>query len=108
NALFVADPSPNAHFLINSSFQDSTQGLLGSSFLLSALGINPNNEPPFLGDSYFDTNSISEQILQDTGGAYLSGFSSQGAEMAALYNNAAAAATSMGLTLGTALTPDQI
>jgi filamentous hemagglutinin len=108
NALFVADPSPGAHFLINSTFQDSTPGLLGSSFLLSALGINPNNEPPFLGDSYFDTNSISEQILQETGGAFLSGYSSQDDEMAALDNNAAADAASMGLTLGTALTADQI
>jgi filamentous hemagglutinin len=108
NALFVADPSPGAHFLINSTFQDSTPGLLGSSFLLSALGINPNSEPPFLGDSYFDTNSISEQILQETGGAFLSGYSSQDDEMAALYNNAAADAASMGLTLGTALTADQI
>jgi len=107
NALFVANPVPVGGYLIDTRYQDTQTGLIGSTYLLDRLGINPSTAPPFLGDSGFDTQYISEQIIQDTGHEFLTGYATQDDEIAALYNNAAASAASMGLTLGTALTPTQ-
>ncbi|APG31156.1 hemagglutinin repeat-containing protein [Granulibacter bethesdensis] len=110
NALFVPNPSPQAQYLIETNPNYSTfKGFYGSQYLLDRLGVNSQTTPPFLGDAYFDTRYIAQQVSDATGRATLSAaYSTQQAQMVALLNNAASQSHSLGLQFGVDLTPEQV
>lgn len=107
-ALYVPNPSPTARYLIETNPQYTSQKAFdGSEYLLDRLGAQPQNYV-FLGDDSFDQRYVQQQIITATGQSYLgSTYTTAATQMQALIDNAAAQSTSLGLTLGQALTPIQ-
>lgn len=82
----------------------------GSDYFLNAFAtpFDPNDIPRRLGDAYYDTQYISQQILDQTGRRNLSGQSvSLKAQMKQLLDNGAAFANDLMLAPGVALSPEQ-
>ena len=82
--------------------------VLGSSWLLERLGLNPERDYRFLGDAAFDTRYVSNTVLNQTGSRYLNGIGSDLEQMRYLMDNAAAAQQSLGLQFGISLSAAQV
>ncbi|MCH4091118.1 two-partner secretion domain-containing protein [Acetobacter sp.] len=107
-ALYVPDTSPTANYLIetNPSYT-SLNAFHGSEYLLDRLG-DDYKTYTFLGDATFDQQYVQQQIVSATGQTYLGGtYTTASSQMEALLNDAADQASSLGLTLGAALTDAQ-
>lgn len=89
------------------SFTDEKQ-ILGSSYMLGRLNLNPEYDYRFLGDAAFDTRYVSNTLLNQTGNRYLNGVGSDLQQMQYLMDSAAAQQKSLGLQFSVALTRDQI
>ncbi|MDF7675093.1 hypothetical protein PT277_05100 [Acetobacteraceae bacterium ESL0709] len=62
-ALYVPDPSPQAHYAIETNPRYSTmQGLYGSNYLLDKLS-NNREDYQFLGDNGFDERYVQQQKI---------------------------------------------
>lgn len=61
-----------------------------------------------LGDAFFETRLIQQQILASTGQRFLSGYSTDAAQMRGLMDAAYAQAEGLHLTVGVALSKDQV
>ena len=81
---------------------------LGSDYMLSALGQNPENMQKRLGDGYYEQRLINEQIAKLTGYRYLEGYSNNGEQYKALMNAGIAYAQKFNLTPGIDLSPEQM
>lgn len=108
SALFIPDPNPAAHYLIETNPNYAAlSGLYGSQYLLNRLG-NNTADYQFLGDANFDTEFIQQQIVAATGQTFLgSSYETSNQQMALLLDNAASESNTLGLTFGTALTTVQ-
>ncbi len=81
----------------------------GSDYFFGTLGVDRGSlEMKVLGDAYFESTLIRRQILQQTGQRYLQPGMGDAETVRALMDNAAAAGRSLGLTVGVALTADQV
>ncbi len=110
SAVFDPATDPNAPYLVETrpDFIDASQ-FLGSDYFLGQLGgYNPDQTMRRFGDAYVETRLIREQIFGQTGGRYLIAGVDDIAQMRALYDNAIDAQRDLSLSLGVALTPDQI
>ncbi|SCX73130.1 hemagglutinin repeat-containing protein [Variovorax sp. EL159] len=81
---------------------------LSSDYLLSNLGLDPNNMLKRLGDGFYEQQLIREQVAQLTGYRYLGGFNNDDDQYAALMNAGATFAKQYGLRPGVALTAAQM
>ncbi|MCF3634938.1 hemagglutinin repeat-containing protein [Komagataeibacter intermedius] len=108
SALFIADPDPSAHYLIETNPKYATfSGFYGSQYLVNRLGDN-TADYEFLGDSYFDTEFIQQQIVASTGQTFLgSSYETANEQMELLLNNAVSESNALDLTFGAALTASQ-
>ncbi|AVY96920.1 hypothetical protein DAI21_04090 [Lelliottia sp. WB101] len=107
NNLMGVKPASNAPQETRAAFTDEKQ-VLGSSYMLGRLNLNPDYDYRFLGDAAFDTRYVSNVILNQTGNRYLNGVGSDLDQMRYLMDSAAAAQQSLGLQFGVSLTADQI
>ncbi|HAX5198511.1 TPA: contact-dependent inhibition toxin CdiA [Escherichia coli] len=89
------------------AYTDEKQ-FLGSSYFLDRLGLKPEKDYRFLGDAAFDTRYVSNYMLNQIGGRYISGVGSDTDQMRYLMDNAARAQKALGLKFGVALTADQV
>jgi filamentous hemagglutinin len=84
----------------------------GSSYFINQIGYQPDTQNPFLGDAYFENQYIDQQLKQTTGeGLGTSSFipGSDAVEQAkTLLDNGVQYAKDHGLTVGQALTPDEV
>jgi filamentous hemagglutinin len=109
NSLFSITPNPNAHYLVETDPRfASYQNWLSSDYMLQSLNLDPSLVQKRLGDGFYEQRLISEQVAQLTGQRYLDGYASDEAEYMALMNNAAIFAKEHQLTVGVALTADQM
>ncbi|MBE7618480.1 hypothetical protein GL297_02320 [Komagataeibacter sp. FXV2] len=108
SALFIADPDPSAHYLIETNPRYATfRGFYGSQCLVNRLGDN-TADYEFLGDSYFDTEFIQQQIVASTGQIFLgSSHETANEQMELLLDNAVSESNALDLTFGVALTASQ-
>ncbi|SDZ43171.1 filamentous hemagglutinin [Variovorax sp. YR266] len=81
---------------------------LSSDYLLSNLGLDPNNILKRLGDGFYEQKLIREQVAQLTGYRYLDGFNNDEDQYAALMNAGVTFAKQYGLRPGVALTAAQM
>jgi filamentous hemagglutinin len=81
---------------------------LSSDYLLSNLGLDPNNILKRLGDGFYEQKLIREQVAQLTGYRYLDGFNNDEDQYAALMNAGATFAKQYGLRPGVALSAAQM
>ncbi|MGK3142617.1 hemagglutinin repeat-containing protein, partial [Pantoea sp. C2G6] len=109
NSLFKTNPSPGGKYLIETDprFTQEKQWL-SSDYMQDALTQNSDNVLKRLGDGYYEQRLIREQVINLTGQRYLTGFSNDEDQYKALMNNAIAFSQQYNLTLGVALTPEQM
>ncbi|MEJ6455204.1 hemagglutinin repeat-containing protein [Fusobacterium nucleatum] len=100
---------PGFSYLVetNINFIDKSR-FYGSDYFFKRIGFNPNKDIRLLGDSFYETKLINRAILEGTGRRFLSGYVSEKEQMKALYDNAATEQEDLKLSLGIALTKDQI
>ncbi|WP_321903202.1 hemagglutinin repeat-containing protein, partial [Paraburkholderia tropica] len=79
-----------------------------SNYLIGLLGYNPQEVEKRLGDGYYEMQLIRNQVTQLTGRTYLGGYSSNLDEYTALMNSGATWAKTFNLSLGIALSADQM
>ena len=108
-SLFTTHPDPSSHYLIETDprFANYRQWL-GSDYLLSSLGLDPNNILKRLGDGFYEQKLIREQVAQLTGYRYLDGHYNDEEQYIALMNAGVTFAREYGLRPGIALTPAQM
>ncbi|WP_219811878.1 hemagglutinin repeat-containing protein [Parasaccharibacter apium] len=106
--LFVPNPSPSVHYLLETNPRYATfVGLYGSDYLLGRLG-HSMGDYRFLGDSGFDTQYVQQQIVSATGQTFLGGsYQAANEQMQTLLDNASRQSDQLGLTFGQALTSDE-
>ncbi|MDY5305573.1 MAG: S-layer family protein, partial [Fusobacterium gastrosuis] len=100
---------PGFSYLVetNVQFIDKSR-FLGSEYFFKRIGFNPDRNIRLLGDSFYETKLINKAILEGTGRRFLSGYKSDKEQMQALYDNAASEQIDLNLSVGIALSKDQI
>ncbi|MGJ7488483.1 filamentous hemagglutinin N-terminal domain-containing protein [Variovorax sp. LT2P21] len=86
----------------------SYRSWLSSDYMLTALGLEPNNMLKRLGDGFYEQKLIREQIAQLTGYRYLGGFTSDTDQYTALMNAGLTFAQQYSLRPGIALSEAQM
>jgi filamentous hemagglutinin len=83
---------------------------LGSSYFLARLGMDMDKlNTRLLGDAFFETRYVRDQVLSRTGRRYLYPDSTDDADMMRmLFDNAVKEGDALHLSVGTALTPEQV
>ncbi|MFB9135580.1 two-partner secretion domain-containing protein [Vibrio olivae] len=110
NGLFVPSRDPQSQYVIETNPLLTDMGeFVGSDYFLSKIEYQPDNDVKFLGDSYYDTRTITQAIFEQTGQRYLeANIGSDLAQMQSLMDAAASAQIELDLQAGVALTPEQI
>ena len=111
NGLFVLNESPSHPYLIetNPAFADFAN-FVDATFVLNQLGTTPEGlSNKLVGDGFYITRLIREQVLKETGHRFLSSsVKSDTEQVQNLMNQALAQEESLGLTPGVALSNEQI
>ncbi len=110
HGLFIFNDDPGHLYLIETNPLFATlDGFLGSEYLINRLGMEPDQSIQRLGDSYYETTLVRDAVLAATGTRFLDpDFKSDEEQFRWLMDNAFAAAESLQLSVGVALTADQV
>ncbi|MEQ3636562.1 hemagglutinin repeat-containing protein [Alcanivorax sp.] len=110
HGLFIFNDDPGHLYLIETNPLFATlDGFLGSEYLINRLGMDPDQSVRRLGDSYYETTLVRDAVLAVTGTQFLDpDFKSDEEQFRWLMDNAFAAAESLQLSVGVALTPEQV
>jgi filamentous hemagglutinin len=111
DGLFSVNRAPGHRYLIETNpALTSLARFYGSDYFLSQTGIDlGKTQQSLLGDAFYETRLVRDQIFALTGRRLLSpAFSSDAEQMLALMDNALAAREDLGLSMGVALTGEQI
>ncbi|MDF7676394.1 filamentous hemagglutinin N-terminal domain-containing protein, partial [Neisseriaceae bacterium ESL0693] len=108
NSLYAVKPN-NPGYLIETdpAFTNQKQWL-GSDYMLSALGQDPQKMQKRLGDGYYEQQLIQNQIMQITGNRYLDGYDNDLEQYKALMNAGVEYAQKYNLTPGVSLSAEQM
>jgi filamentous hemagglutinin len=109
SGLYQINPDVNGQYLIESDprFTDYRQWL-GSDYMIALMKKDPNSVMKRLGDGYYEQKLIREQIINLTGNRYLDGFASDEEQYKSLMTAGVEFAGKYELTLGVALTAEQM
>ena len=100
---------PTADYLIEMDPRFTNyKNFLSSDYLFERISRDPQKVMKRLGDGFTEQQLIRDQILNLTGKQYLAGFTSDEEQFKELMNNAAIAADKFDLTVGVALTAEQM
>jgi len=110
SALFQLSKNPDSQYLIESrSEYTSIPGLKGSKYFLDRIGYNPQTDVKLIGDDEYLAKLIERSILTATGRRYLEqGIGASSDQMAELYDNAYEESEELKLSVGIALSAEQI
>lgn len=110
SSLHQIAPNPTSPYLIEtrSEFVDITKFYNSDGFLNTLTGFDPELMQKRLGDAYIETRIIQDQISALTGRRYLDGQDNDYDQIKSLYDNALSAQATLNLSLGVALTPEQV
>ncbi|MBW7981807.1 hemagglutinin repeat-containing protein [Enterobacillus tribolii] len=109
NSLFQVRPDSTAGYLVETDPRfTNNKKWLGSDYMMEAFTTDPNNVLKRLGDGYYEQKLIREQVIAMTGNRYLGGYNNDEEQYKALMNNGVEFGKKYGLTLGVALTPEQM
>ena len=108
NGVFVVTQNPDANFLIEANPAFGLNALFGSDYLLIRLGHDPD-EFRRLGDNNFELQLLRQQLIEQFGLRFIiEDASSEDDQFRILLENASNVAEDLELTIGVALTSDQI
>ena len=107
--IYSMNGDPSAKYLIetNKKYADY-HTFLSSDYLLERVKADPEKVGKRLGDGYFEQQLVIDQISKLTGRPYLSTYGSDLEQFKALMDAGTTAAQEMNLTVGAALTAEQI
>ncbi|WP_392562371.1 hemagglutinin repeat-containing protein [Orbus sturtevantii] len=109
NGLYNLTPEVDSNYLIETDPAFTNQkNWLSSDYMVKQLKVDPNNIQKRLGDGYYEQKLIREQIINQTGMRYLDGYSNDEAQYQALMNAGVEFASRYQLTIGVALTAEQM
>jgi filamentous hemagglutinin len=109
SGLFKVATEPNSNYLITTDpLFTSYQQWMSSDFMLQNLSLDPSMTQKRLGDGFYEQRLIREQISNLTGKPFLSNYSDSQKQYADLMANSVTLAKSTQLTLGIALTAEQM
>ncbi len=103
----VTDPGSN-HLISTDPLFTSYQQWMSSDYMLQNLSLDPSITQKRLGDGFYEQRLIREQISNLTGKPFLSAYADSQKQFADLMANAITLAKSTQLTLGIALTAEQM
>ncbi|MFY3135428.1 hemagglutinin repeat-containing protein [Achromobacter xylosoxidans] len=109
NSLYRVIPSPEAPALIVTDRQFiGSRPIVSSDLLLSRINRDPGLVLKRLGDGFYEQKQVAEQIMLATGRRFVGDYTDNESQYKALLAAGADFAGRFGLTLGTALTEDQM
>ncbi len=110
DAMFKLNKNPESRYLIETRSQYvDLSSLYGSDYFFSRIDYNPDSQIKLLGDAYYEQKLVMNAIYQTTAEKYLSeSIKSDQEEMKYLLDNAATAYRDLKLSVGVALTKEQI
>lgn len=111
DGLFSVNKVPGHRYLIETNPALTSMALFyGSDYFLSRTGIDlSKTRQQLLGDAFYETRLVREQIFALTGRRFLSeSLSGDAEQMLALMDNAVAAREDLNLSVGVALSADQV
>ncbi|UTM59457.1 hemagglutinin repeat-containing protein [Photobacterium sp. CCB-ST2H9] len=110
NGLFIYNNGPDSHYLIETNpMLTNLDQFLGSDYFFDSIGFSPEKDLKVLGDAYYDTQTITTAIFEQTGKRYLhDDVGTDLAQMQQLLDNAGQQKHSLNLQAGIALTPEQV
>ncbi|WP_081883315.1 two-partner secretion domain-containing protein [Pseudomonas sp. BRG-100] len=108
--LFVKNADPTSHYLIETNPEfTSASGFFSSDYMLGKLGFNSDNAWRRLGDGQYETRLIRDAVLAQTGQRFLAGgLYSDADQFRYLMDNGLASKDALRLSLGVALTDQQV
>ena len=100
---------PKFSYLVETNVKFIDKGYyLGSEYFFSRINFNPEKDIRLLGDSFYETTIVNKAIFESTGRRYLNGAATDKEQMQILYDNSVKAMEDFNLSIGVALTKDQI
>ncbi|MGR3966873.1 filamentous hemagglutinin N-terminal domain-containing protein [Pseudomonas sp. 910_23] len=108
--LFVKNADPTSHYLIETNPEfTSASGFFSSDYMLGKLGFTADNAWRRLGDGQYETRLIRDAVLAQTGQRFLAGgLYSDADQFRYLMDNGLASKDALRLSLGVALTDQQV
>lgn len=110
-SLYVVNQNPEHAYLIETNPALTNAGIFyGSQYFFSRVGVNVLDlGTQMLGDAFFETNMIRQQVLEATGKRYLNpSYTSDADQLRQLMDNAAQAYADLDLQIGAALSSEQL
>ena len=108
NSLYTINPNHSGPLVETDPVFVNYRQWLGSDYMLAALKTDPNNMHKRLGDGYYEQKLVNEQINRLTGFRRLDGYRNDEEQFKALMQSGVTAAQELGLTLGIALSAEQV
>jgi filamentous hemagglutinin len=107
--LYNVNVQPGSEFLVetNPQFTQYTK-FISSDYMLQKLSFDPHQTEQRLGDGFYEQQLVLDQITQLTGRRYLADASDALDQYRDLMNNAVQVAQQFNLSVGVALTPEQM
>ncbi|SEP47845.1 filamentous hemagglutinin, partial [Propionispora vibrioides] len=109
SSMLSINPNPSSRYIveIDPRFADY-RTWISSDYMIQALSLDPDQVQKRLGDGFYEQQLVREQVTQLTGNRFLSGYSSDEEQYKALMDNASVFAQEQHLTVGVALTAEQM
>ncbi|EGO65284.1 hemagglutinin repeat-containing protein, partial [Acetonema longum] len=109
NGLYTVRPEATSQYLVETDPRfTSYEAFTTSDYMLEQLGLDPEATLKRLGDGHYEQKLVRDQITQLTGRRLSDGYESDDQAYKALLENGAQTAKEMNLTVGVALTDDQV
>nr|WP_231740083.1 DUF637 domain-containing protein [Pseudomonas composti] len=109
NGLFSLNNNPGHRYLIETNPAFANLGnFLNSDYMLGLLGFDPDEMQRRLGDGFYEQRLVREAVRARTGQRYLAGLDSDEAQFKYLMDNALASKEALNLSLGIALSAEQV
>ncbi|WP_059812967.1 hemagglutinin repeat-containing protein [Burkholderia ubonensis] len=109
NGLFSIQKAPDQPYLVATDPRfTSYKKFISSDYMLDQLGFDPAKAAKRLGDGYYESRLVMEQVTNLTGKRFLAGYTSNEGEYRQLMTNGAVFGKALGLVPGVALTDAQM
>ena len=109
NGLFSLSNDPSHRYLIETNPAFANLGrFLNSDYMLGLLGYDPDEAQRRLGDGFYEQRLVRDAVRARTGQRYLAGLDSDEAQFKYLMDNAIASKEALNLSLGIALSAEQV
>lgn len=100
---------PEFTYLIETNVKYTDMGYyLGSDYFFRKIGYNPEKDIRLLGDAFYESRIVNRAIFESTGKRYLNGAANEKEQMQMLLDNSIKAMEDFSLSIGIALTKEQI